>query len=389
MNIGLLKEHKTEEYRVALLPAQAKELVKGGHTVFVESDAGIHSGYTDDQYRELGAIIAKKDEILKKAKLLLKVKAPLDFEYNDYSKDHIVFTYFHFDENILPEKIEQLIKSGFTGISYEWVEDNGRYPLLEPMSQLSGYLFAQKAVELITHHKGILCGKYEDYLNPAHALIIGLGTIGLSTLKYFLDNHIAVTILDKNIASINERINNRFKTGQIDYLKQYLINCLTFNNENPEETKKRLMESITDFDIVMNCAVRRPDLPKSKLEYLIDEKMIRLMKPNSVVCDTTACDKDLIETCISTEKINHIDIIHDVIHYNCDHIPSMVGRSASELLTSRTFPFVREIAEKGLTEAVRGNKPLYNGTVCLDGKITHQYIAGKKGFQFFELNDLL
>lgn len=389
MIIGLLKEHKTEEFRVALLPIQAKELVESGHTVFVESNAGIHSGYPDDQYRKHGAIIVEKVEILKKAKLLLKVKAPLDFEYNDYSKDHIVFTYFHFDENILPEKIGQLIKSGFMGISYEWVEDNGRYPLLEPMSQLSGYLFAQKAVELITHHKGILCGKYEDYLNAAHALIIGLGTIGLSALKYFLDNHIEITILDKNIHTINNRINKRFFTNQVDYVKDYSINCLPFNNENPAETKAKLKAVMADFDIILNCAVRRPDLPKSKLEYLIDEEMIRMMGPNSVVCDTTACDKDLIETCISTEKIDHIDIIHNVIHYNCDHIPSMVGRSASELLTSRTFPFVREIARKGIIEAAKQNKPLHNGIVCFNGKITHEYIADKKGFQFFKLKDLL
>jgi alanine dehydrogenase len=389
MNLGLLKELKTDEFRVALMPLQVKELVKNGHNVFVEENAGIHSGYPDNQYLDQGAIIGQKSEILIKAKLLLKIKAPLEYEYNDYNKDHIVFTYFHFDENILPEKIQQLIQSGFTGISYEWVEDNGRYPLLEPMSQLTGYLFAQKAVELVTHHKGILCGKYEDYLKPAHALIIGLGTIGLLALKYFLDNHLAVTILDKNIHNINGRINKRFNTHQIDYIENNSIICLPFNNDNPVESKTKLKEIIESFDIIVNCAVRRSNLPKSKLKYLIDEEMIKKMEPNSVICDTTACDKDLIETCISSEKVDHIDIIHDVIHYNCDHIPSLVGRSASELLTSRTFPFIMDIANKGLVEAIRSNKPLYNGIVCYQGKITHQYIAQKKGFEFYELTDLI
>ena len=389
MNIGLLKENKTDKFRVALMPLQVKELVKNGHSVFVEKNAGIHSGYPDNQYLDQGAIIGQKSEILKKAKLILKVKAPLDFEYNDYNKDHIVFTYFHFDENILPEKIKQLIRSGFTGISYEWVEDNGRYPLLEPMSQLSGYLFAQKSVELVTQHKGILCGKYEDYLKPAHALIIGLGTIGLSALKYFLDNHISVTILDKNIQTINDRINNRFNTNQVDYIENNSISCLPFNNKNPFESKTKLDEIIANFDIILNCAVRRPDLPKSKLEYLIDEAMVKKIEPGSVICDTTACDKDLIETCISSEKVNHFDVVFDVVHYNCDHIPSSVGRSASELLTSRTFPFILEIANKGLVKAARLKKPLYNGIVCYQGKITHQYIAKKKGFEFFELSDLL
>ena len=389
MNLGLLKELKTDEFRVALLPLQVKELVKNGHMVFIEKNAGIHAGYKDDEYEQNGAEICEKEKILKESKLILKVKAPVDSEYGDYNKDHIVFTYFHFDENILPEKIQQMIQSGFTGISYEWVEDNGRYPLLEPMSKLTGYLFAQKAVELVTHHKGILCGKYEDYLKPAHALIIGLGTIGLSALKYFLDNHISVTILDKNVQTINDRINNRFNTIQVDYKENYSISCMPFNNINPVETKTILEENIANFDIILNCAVRRPDLPKSKLEYLIDEAMVKKMELGSVICDTTACDKDLVETCISSEKVNHFDVIFNVVHYNCDHIPSSVGRSASELLTSHTFPFVLEIANKGLVEAARLKKPLYNGIVCYQGKITHQYIAQKKEFEFFELSDLL
>lgn len=389
MNIGLLKENKTDEFRVALMPSQVKELVRNGHKVFVEENAGMHSGFSDSQYIDQGASIGKKNEILSRSKLILKVKAPLENEYNVYNEDHIVFTYFHFDENILPDKIKRLIQSGFTGISYEWVEDNGRYPLLEPMSQLTGYLFAQKAIELITHHKGILCGKYEDYLKPANALVIGLGTIGLSALKYFLVNHISVTILDKHIHTINERINQRFKTSGINYVEQYNIKCIPFNNDQPQLSKKKLEEIIVNFDIILNCAVRRPDLPKSKFEFLIDEAMVKGMEPGSVICDTTACDKDLIETCISSEKVDHFDVIHDVIHYNCDHIPSSVGRSASELLTSRTFPFILEIANEGLVNAALSKKPLYNGIVCYQGKITHQYIAQKKGFEFFELSNLL
>lgn len=326
MNLGLLKELKTDEFRVALLPVQVKDLVKDGHTVFVEKNAGLYAGYNDIEYQHFGAKIHKKDDILSESEMILKIKAPLESEYTDYNKDHIIFTYFHFDEN---------------------------------------------------------------YLKPARVLIIGLGTIGLSALKYFLDNHLAVTILDKNIHTINDRINKRFNTHQIDYIENNSIICLPFNNDNPVESKTKLKEIIGSFDIIVNCAVRRSNLPKSKLKYLIDEEMIKKMEPTSVICDTTACDKNLIETCISSEKVDHIDIIHDVIHYNCDHIPSLVGRSASELLTSRTFPFIMDIANKGLVEAIRSNKPLYNGIVCYQGKITHQYIAQKKGFEFYELTDLI
>ena len=119
------------------------------------------------------------------------------------------------------------------------------------------------------------------------------------------------------------------------------------------------------------------------------KELVKKMEPGSVICDTTACDKDLIETCVSSEKVDHFDVVNDVIHYNCDHIPSSVRRSASELLTSRMFPFILEIANKGLVETARLKKPLYNGIVCYQGKITHKYIAQKNGFEFFKLSNLL
>ncbi|OQX75437.1 MAG: hypothetical protein B6D61_10365 [Bacteroidetes bacterium 4484_249] len=389
MNIGVIKETKTDETRVALQPFQVKVLIANGHKIYVENNAGVLAGFPDDEYVVNGAEIKDKKYILDKCKLILKIKAPLDNEYNDYTKDHIIFTYLHFDENILPDKIRELIKSGFMGIAYEWVEESGRYPLLEPMSKLTGYLFAQKAVEFCTKYKGIICGKHEDYLKGANVLIIGLGTIGLSSLKFCMDNNLKISVLDKNLATVNIRINERFKTNKIDYIEKYSIELISFNNSDPLKTKAELEKTINKYDIILNCAVRRPDMPKDKLEYLIDRQMIQTMEPYSVICDTTACDNDLIETCVSSEEVDKIDIINDVVHYSCDHLPSIVGKSATELLTSQTFPFILEIANKGISEAVKSNKALYRGVVCYKNKITHRYIAEKKGFQFYKLSDLV
>jgi alanine dehydrogenase len=153
MNIGVLKEMKQDERRVALQPVQAKVLSSLDHNVYVEIGAGEGAGFADEDYLTNGAKVVTKSEVLARAKLLLKVKAPLRSEYADYAPHHILFTYLHFDENIPAQDISELIGGGFLGIAYEWVGKAGQYPLLEPMSQLTGYLFAQRALELCSREK--------------------------------------------------------------------------------------------------------------------------------------------------------------------------------------------------------------------------------------------
>lgn len=379
MNICVLKDIKIDENRVALQPNQVKELVKYGHTVYIEHNAGLNSNFTDLEYKENGAILTSKEEALRESTLVLKVKAPLESEYNDYRKDQILFTYLHFDENIPKEKILSLINSGFTGIAYEWVGSDGDYPLLNPMSRLTGYLFMQKSIELLSKYKGKMAGKYEEEHTPANILIIGIGTIGLSAFKYAYDNGLNITVVDKHQDTLNLRLNNRFKTNNINYTKN--INIITFENDNPLNTKAIIDRNIHQYDIILNCAVRRDDLPIEKLQYLIDEEMIKKMQKGSVVCDTTACDKDLIETCISSTELEHIDIVNDIIHYNCDHIPSAVGNTSTKLLTNETFKYIKEIANNGFENAIKNNVKLKNGVSCKDGFITHLYSSNKKDMQ--------
>ena len=353
---------------MALIPDNAAELVRAGYSVFVERGAGEAAGYGDGEYERAGAVCVPKAEALGKARLILKVKAPLEEEYGDYGKDHILFTYLHFDENIPADDIKRLIRGGFLGIAYEWVGADGRYPLLTPMSRITGYLFAQKAVELTTAHRRFFCSGLDADVPGCRALIIGLGTIGMSVYRYCQANRIAVTLLDKHPETVEERLSARF--GSCCRVDSEMTEVIPFDTAAPQKAVAELDERMGGFDLVFNCAVRRADLPKSKLEYLITDKMIRRMQPGAVVCDTTACDRDLIETCVSNPDLEHYDTIHGVLHYNTDHIPSMVARSSSKMLNDATMPFIRKLAANGRA-AVLEDHQLEAGVSCCDGILTH------------------
>lgn len=387
MQIAVLKEIKEDENRVALRPDQVHVLKDDGHTIFVEESAGAGSRFADEEYERAGAIICQKANALLHGELILKVKTPLPTEYMDYDKNHILFTYLHLDENIPAEQINRLISPGFMGIAYEWVGTQGNYPLLTPMSRLTGYLFAQKSAELCTLEKGIFFGGHESFLNAANVLIIGLGNIGISTAKYFIDNNSNITIVDKaSDTEINNKLNARLGTGNIDYITRHKIRTVRFDPAAPHLARERVQRVIESMDIVLNCAVRREDCPKSKLDYLISADMIASMGPGSVVCDTTACDRDLIETCVSSPSLHHTYSVNGVVHYNCDHIPSIAPRTSTQILTDTTFGYVRLIANRGIGAALRSSESLRNGVSCLNGKITHRYTARKKNLPFLNID---
>jgi alanine dehydrogenase len=389
MNVGVLKERKKDERRVALQPHQVQQLVSQGHSVWVEREAGIFAQYRDRDYQQAGASVSDKQQILQNCQLLLKVKCPIPGEYHDYRSDHILFTYLHFDENISPENIEALIQSGFLGIAYEWVGTQGNYPLLEPMSKITGHLFYQRSTELLAQHKGVLAGRYTEDLTGANILIIGLGRIGTEVLKCALLNQLNITVVARHPQQVIDKTHQILQQLFGVEPSQDLPHIIPFDNFHPEQCQERLKKLMPTLDIIINCAVRRPELPKDKLKYLIDRDSIALMQPYSVVCDATACDRDLLETCISSESLTHYDLIKDIIHYSPDHIPSYVPKTATDLLTNATFEYIQLIANQGLKTAIQSNKALQNGVSCYQGQITHQYTAQKKGFNYANILDLL
>jgi len=390
MNIGILRESKRDENRVALRPGQAHELSKLGHHVLFEKEAGRNSGYADAQYEEAEAIIVEKPELLERCELILKIKRPLESEYRDFDERHSVFSYLHLDENIPAENVRKLLARKLTGFAYEWLEVDGRYPLLEPMSRLTGYLVAQKTMELCTRYKGIICGGHEKGMPGARVLIIGLGTIGMAACKYFSDIHAGISVVDKQPDTVISRIENRFPgdAGMRDYAAT-LLNIIPFDANDIDQTLANVAAQVSCSDIVINCAVRREDLPKEKMRYLITESMVESMEPNSVLCDATGSDRDMVETCVSSASLYEFSLIHNVIHYNCDHVPSYVGRMATDTLTTATFPWVLKLANEGILNAVRKHDALRKALVCCKGHLTHQFTSTRKGLPYVDSNTLI
>ncbi|MCK1732327.1 hypothetical protein [Bradyrhizobium sp. 142] len=391
MNIGVLKEIKQDERRVALQPSQARALSSLAHNIYVESGAGERAGFSDADYQASGAKIVRKDEVLARARLLLKVKAPLRSEYDDYAPHHILFTYLHFDENISSQDLSELISRGFLGIAYEWVGKAGHYPLLEPMSKLTGYLFAQRALELCSQEKGVFCARNEDLLLPGgRALIVGCGNIGLSAFKYLSDLGVALTVIvTRGGEDFNRKANARFGTEGIDYVGTTRTNLVTMNSKDPSRTQHTISALLPETDIVLNCAVRRPNLPKRRMEYLIDRSMVRRMQKGSIICDCTACDNDMIETCTSSALLYDSYREEGVVHYNCDHIPSLVANTATRLLTARTFAYIQYIAHLDSLQAITQDENLRNGVCCYRGHLTHALSAEKKGLPYRPLTDVI
>jgi len=385
MNIGVLKERKRDEHRVALRPKQAAKLVAMGHQVYVEHGSGLAAGFEDQAY--VGSILSDREEIYEKCSLLLKIKCPLPEEYRFLGPKNTLFAYMHFDENIPPENIRAIERTEVTVIAYEWVEENGTYPLLQPMSELSGVVFARKAMSLLMEHAGLLGGKYFDAVLPARAMVIGLGHIGANAVHVFARNGLNLTIVDKHPESIDARI-NRYVAADLWAQAKLGLAVIRFDEENPEESVARIREALPSIDILINAAVRRPTLPKSRCEFIVDRAGVASMRRNSVVCDATACDREFVETAVSSESLTEYYVEEGVIHYNCDHIPSLVASTATQMLASATFPYVLQLLN-GFEQAVSNSPALANGVMCYRGHLTHAYSAEKKGLPYTPLENLL
>lgn len=388
MIIGIGKEIKTAESRVGLLPEQVIDLIGDRHRLLVETGAGEKAGFSDLQYKEKGADIVSKEVLYKTSQMVIKVKCPLESEYGYLQDGQILFTYLHFDENISPENIEKIISRGITGIAYEWVEENGDYLLLRPMSEITGVLFALQSMKLLIEKKGLLPGEFLGNVKPPTALIIGMGRIGTNALKVFLMNGMKVIIIERSTENINERA--KFYIGEELWCRtETKRDIIQFDNEYPDKTVRQIECLLPTCDIVLNCAVRGTDLPKSKMEYLITRKMLSGMRKGSIICDATACDRNMIETSISSENLYETYEIDGIVHYSCDHIPALVPGISSVLLAKKTYPYIKLLADMGFSKAVQEKKSLFKAVMCHRGKLTHELTSVKKNISFTNLKDLL
>jgi len=368
MKVGVLKEIKNNEYRVAATPSSVTELVNRGHKVFVENKAGLGSGYTDADYKKAGAEIANADTIWKESEMIYKVKEILPEEYKYLRDGLIVFTYLHSNAHL--EMTKELLKNKVIGIAYEDITDkDGKFPLLSPMSELAGkggFLAALHYGQSINGGKGILFSRISGVETPV-VTIIGCGNSGIGA------------------AEIAANLGNRVKI--FDVSKEIMDDAKIKLPENVEflySNRTNLLKVLKDSDVVINCIL----WDKTRNDHLLYREDLKLMKKGAMIIDVACDDDGAIETCHSTTHDDPIYYEEGILHYCVDNIPSAFARTASIGLSNSTLPYALQIANKGCEKALKENEFLLKGLTCYKGNLVLEETAIKYGLKLTPSSEL-
>jgi len=369
VKIGVAKEIKSDEYRVALTPAGALELTRRGHDVFVESGAGDGSAFPDDAYANVGARVVSVEQVWSESELLLKVKEPVSEEYERLREGLVLFTYLHIaaDEPLT----RALLDSGITAVAYETVEtDDRRLPLLAPMSEIAGRLAAQAGAYFLEKPlggRGLLLGGVPG-VAPGRVMVIGGGAVGYNAAIIAIGLGAQVTILERSIDRM-----------------RYLDEILSGRVSLVMSSSLQIAESIAGADVVIGAVL----IPGALAPKLVTREMIREMKPGAVVVDVAIDQGGCFET---SKPTTHSDPVYDVdgvTHYCVANMPGAVPITSTKALTNATLPYVEAIAEHGLGEAVARDRALARGVNVVDGKITYQAVAEAHDLDYASLEDVL
>src|SRR5688500_18218163 len=369
MRIGVAREIKPQEYRVALTPAGARELVQRGHEVVVEAGAGDGSQFPDEQYESNGASIATVDEVWETADLLLKVKEPIAPEYPRLREGLVLFTYLHIaaDEALT----RALVDSGITALAYETVEtDDRRLPRLAPMSEVAGRLAAQAGAHYLERPKGgrgLLLGGVAG-VAPGKVVVIGGGIVGYNAAVIALGLGAQVTILERSVDRMRH-------LEEIMYGRVSLLMSSTLQIE----------ESLRGADVVIGAVL----IPGALAPKLVTREMIREMKEGAVLCDVAIDQGGCFETSKPTTHSDPVYAVDLVTHYCVTNMPGAVPITSTKALTNATLPYVEAIADHGLREAVSRDRALARGVNVLDGKITYAAVADAHDLEYTPLDDAL
>ncbi len=355
MIVGTVKEIKTWENRVGLTPDGVKTLIKAGHKVLVETDAGKNSGFSDEDYKKYGAVIATVKDVWSKSELIVKVKEPLEKEYNFLRKGLVLFTYLHLASD---KKLTQtLLKKKVTAIAYETVElEDGSLPLLTPMSEVAGKM----AVQVGAHYLERTYGGFGKLLSsvsnvpPAKVTIMGTGIVGLSACKIAYAMGADVTTIGRNTAQL-KHIQDTYKGGVKTFVS------------NPENISK----SVSESDLLIGAVY----ITGESAPRLVTREMVKRMKKGSVIVDVSIDQGGCIETSRPTTHKNPVYVKDGVIHYCVTNMPAAVPHTSTMALTNATLPYVLEIANKGLIRSVKENVALSRGVNTFNGKLTHEGVA--------------
>ncbi len=370
MIVGVPKEIKTNENRVALVPAGAESLAGDGHTLLVEQGAGLGSGFSDDAYRAAGAQVAQTaDEVWAKAELILKVKEPIEVEWPRLRQGQVLFTYFHFAAS--EPLTRAVIKSGSVAIAYETVQlSTGELPLLTPMSEVAGRMAVQegaKYLEKVFGGSGILLGGVPGVL-PAEVLIIGGGVVGTNAAKMAAGLGAHVTLLDVSLDRL-----------------RYLSDVLPPNVELLYSNRHNILDQLKRADLVIGAVL----LPGAKAPNLVRRGDLKLMKPGSVIVDVAVDQGGCIETTKATTHEQPTYVVDGIIHYAVANMPGGVPRTSTLALTNATFPYTKRLARLGWKQACKQDPALALGLNVVEGKVVYPGVAEAFGLSLTGLKELV
>ncbi|MGZ4300377.1 MAG: alanine dehydrogenase [Gaiellaceae bacterium] len=369
MKIGVAKEIKSDEYRVALTPAGARELGLRGHDVIVETGAGGGSSFADAAYEAAGARIASVEDVWADADLLLKVKEPIEPEYGRLREGLVLFTYLHIaaDEPLT----RALIDSGITAVAYETVEtDSGALPLLAPMSEIAGRLAAQAGAYFLEKPlggRGLLLGGVPG-VAPGRVVVIGGGMVGYNAAVIAIGLGASVTILERSIDRMRHL--EEVLSGRVSLVMSSTL---------------QIEESLREADVVIGAVL----IPGAVAPKLITREMVEGMKEGAVLADVAIDQGGCAETSHPTTHSEPVYTVAGVTHYCVANMPGAVPITSTKALTNATLPYVEAIADHGIAEAVARDPALSRGVNVVDGKVTYEAVADAHGLEYQPLEDVL
>ncbi len=370
MKIGTTKELKNHEYRVGITPDNAAAFIEDGHTVYVETKAGEGAGFTDEMYKEIGAVILNTPgEVFEKSDMIIKVKEPEPCEYLYLREGQILFTYLHLAPN--PSLGDALIKRGVTAIAYETITDDaGNLPCLRPMSQIAGRLSIQEGAKYIEKSfggRGILLGGVPG-VERGKIVIIGGGVAGMYAAKAAVGSDAQVTLLDINL-------------NRLAYLEDIFGASVTTLYSSEANIRKSLEKA----DLVIGSVL----IPGGKTPKLIRKEHLKLMKKGSVIVDIAIDQGGCCESSHVTTHDNPVFIEEGVVHYCVGNMPGAVPYTSTVALCNSTFKYARLIANHGFEKAVKMDCGLMNGVNIYKNKCTNENVAKSLGYDYVEIESLI
>ncbi len=369
MRIGVAKEIKTDEYRVALTPAGARELVQKGHEVLVEATAGSGSSFADADYERAGARTVSVDEVWGQSELLLKVKEPIEPEYARLRDGAVLFTYLHIAAD--QPLTRALAESGIAAVAYETVEtDDSRLPLLAPMSEIAGRIAAQAGAYFLEKPlggRGLLLGGVPG-VAPGRVAVIGGGIVGYNAAIIALGLGAQVTILERSIDRMRHL--DEILSGRVSLVMSSSL---------------QIEESVAEADVVIGAVL----IPGARAPKLVTREMLHDMKPGAVIVDVAIDQGGCFETARPTTHTDPVYEVDGITHYCVANMPGGVPITSTLALTNATLPYVEAIADHGLAQAVALDPALARGVNVLDGKITYEAVAEAHDLDYTPLEDVL